>query len=58
MTITDLVLHLFIAALFAYAPYDQFIMPRRNGPPRLSIPLPPPGPVSRATFGWWCGILD
>ncbi|SUG60664.1 membrane protein [Salmonella enterica subsp. arizonae] len=32
MTITDLVLILFIAALLAYALYDQFIMPRRNGP--------------------------
>lgn len=32
MTITDLVLILFIAALLAFAIYDQFIMPRRNGP--------------------------
>ncbi|EQA7592730.1 DUF986 family protein, partial [Shigella flexneri] len=29
MTITDLVLILFIAALLAFAIYDQFIMPRR-----------------------------
>jgi uncharacterized membrane protein YobD (UPF0266 family) len=29
---TDLVLILFILALLAYAIYDQFIMPRRNGP--------------------------
>lgn len=35
MTITDLVLILFIAALLAYALYDQFIMPRRNGPTLL-----------------------
>lgn len=39
MTITDLVLVLFIIALMAYAVYDQFIMPRRNGPVLLSIPL-------------------
>ncbi|EAX8335916.1 DUF986 family protein [Salmonella enterica subsp. diarizonae] len=39
MTITDLVLILFIAALLAYALYDQFIMPRRNGPTLLSIAL-------------------
>lgn len=37
MTITDLVLILFIAALLAYALYDQFIMPRRNGPTLLSM---------------------
>lgn len=39
MTITDLVLILFIAALLAFAIYDQFIMPRRNGPTLLAIPL-------------------
>ncbi|ENT4819184.1 TPA: DUF986 domain-containing protein [Citrobacter freundii] len=39
MTITDLVLVIFIAALLAYAIYDQFIMPRRNGPTLLAIPL-------------------
>lgn len=32
MTITDLVLILFIAALLAYALYDQFIMPRPMAP--------------------------
>ncbi len=32
MTITDLVLILFIVVLLAFAIYDQFIMPRRNGP--------------------------
>ncbi len=30
---------LFILALLAYAIYDQFIMPRRNGPVLLAIPL-------------------
>lgn len=39
MSITDLVLVFFIAALLAYAIYDQFIMPRRNGPTLLAIPL-------------------
>lgn len=39
MTITDLVLVIFIAALLAYAIYDQFIMPRRNGQTLLAIPL-------------------
>jgi uncharacterized membrane protein YobD (UPF0266 family) len=39
MTITDLVLVFFIAALLTYAIYDQFIMPRRNGPTLLAIPL-------------------
>jgi len=39
MTITDWVLILFIAALLAYAIYDQFIMPRLNGPVLLAIPL-------------------
>jgi uncharacterized membrane protein YobD (UPF0266 family) len=38
MTITDLVLILFILVLLAFAIYDQFIMPRRNGP-LLAIPL-------------------
>lgn len=37
MTITDLVLILFIAALLAFAIYDQFIMPRRNGPTLLQF---------------------
>ena len=40
MTFTDLVIILFILALLAYAIYDQFIMPRRNGPVLLAIPLP------------------
>jgi hypothetical protein len=38
MTFTDLVIILFILALLAYAIYDQFIMPRRNGPVLLAIP--------------------
>nr|WP_315299965.1 DUF986 family protein [Raoultella terrigena] len=39
MTLTDLVLVLFILLLLAFAIYDQFIMPRRNGPQLLAIPL-------------------
>ena len=39
MTFTDLVIILFILALLAYAIYDQFIMPRRNGPVLLAILL-------------------
>lgn len=38
MTFTDLVIILFILALLAYAIYDQFIMPRRNGPVLLAMP--------------------
>jgi uncharacterized membrane protein YobD (UPF0266 family) len=36
MTVTDIVLVLFIAALLAYAIYDEFIMPRRHGETLLS----------------------
>lgn len=35
----DLGLIFFIAVLLAYVLYDQFIMPRRNGPTLLSITL-------------------
>ncbi|AHJ73544.1 DUF986 family protein [Kosakonia sacchari] len=39
MTITDIVLVLFIAALLAFAIYDEFIMPRRMGTTLLAVPL-------------------
>ncbi|RAU32103.1 DUF986 family protein [Enterobacter sp. ECC-175] len=39
MTVTDIVLVLFIAALLAFAIYDEFIMPRRRGETLLSLPL-------------------
>ncbi len=39
MTVTDIVLILFVAALLAYALYDEFIMPRRHGDTLLSVPL-------------------
>lgn len=51
MTITDLVLILFIAALLAFAIYDQFIMPRRNGPTLLAIPLLRRGRIEGLSFG-------
>jgi hypothetical protein len=41
MTITDLVIILFILVLLAFAIYDQFIMPRRNGPFCWPSPAPP-----------------
>lgn len=50
MTITDLVLILFIAALLAFAIYDQFIMPRRNGPTLLAIPLLQRGRIDSVIF--------
>ena len=50
MTITDLVLVLFIAALLAFAIYDQFIMPRRNGPTLLAVPLLRRGRVDSVIF--------
>ncbi|WP_039056597.1 DUF986 family protein [Enterobacter sp. Bisph1] len=39
MTMTDIVLGLFIAALLAFALYDEFIMPRRHGKTLLAVPL-------------------
>lgn len=50
MTITDLVLILFIAALLAFAIYDQFIMHRRNGPTLLAIPLLRRGRIDSVIF--------
>lgn len=39
MSLTDLVLLLFVIALLAFALYDEFIMPRRNGRTLLSVAL-------------------
>ncbi|ARJ43451.1 hypothetical protein B1H58_16350 [Pantoea alhagi] len=39
MSLTDIVLVLFIALLLLYAIYDQWIMPRRHGPTLLQVPL-------------------
>lgn len=57
MSITDLVLVFFIAALLAYAIYDQFIMPRRNGPTLLAIPLLRRGRVDSVIFIGLLAIL-
>ena len=50
MTLTDLVLVLFIVAMLAFAIYDQFIMPRRHGTTLLSVPLLRPGRVDSVIF--------
>ncbi|WP_342324967.1 DUF986 family protein [Kosakonia sp. BYX6] len=39
MTVADIVLVVVVAALLAFALYDEFIMPRRNGETLLSVPL-------------------
>ncbi|MDR7342682.1 uncharacterized membrane protein YobD (UPF0266 family) [Pantoea alhagi] len=39
MSLTDVVLVLFIALLLLYAIYDQWIMPRRHGKTLLRVPL-------------------
>jgi uncharacterized membrane protein YobD (UPF0266 family) len=39
MTLTDSILVLFIAALLAYAIYDELVIPRRNGKALLTLPL-------------------
>ncbi len=39
MTVTDSVLLVFVAALLAFAIYDEFIMPRRKGVSLLTVPL-------------------
>ncbi|QDK15985.1 DUF986 family protein [Klebsiella aerogenes] len=57
MAITELVLILFIVALVAFAIYDQFIMPRRNGPTLLSIPLLRRGRVDGTIFVGLTAIL-
>ena len=50
MTITDLVLVLFIIAMLAFAIYDQFIMPRRHGTTLLSVPLLRAGRIDSVIF--------
>jgi uncharacterized membrane protein YobD (UPF0266 family) len=39
MTLTDSILMLFIAALLAFAIYDELILPRRHGDTLLALPL-------------------
>ncbi|EOZ9389495.1 DUF986 family protein [Enterobacter cancerogenus] len=50
MTVTDIVLVLFIVALLAYAIYDEFIMPRRHGETLLALPLLRRGRVDAFIF--------
>ena len=57
MTVTDIVLVLFIVALMAYAIYDEFIMPRRHGETLLSLPLLRRGRVDGFIFAGLIVIL-
>ena len=57
MTLTDLVLVLFIVAMLAFAIYDQFIMPRRHGTTLLSIPLLRRNRIDGAIFVGLIAIL-
>jgi len=57
MTVTDIVLVLFIVALLAYAFYDEFIMPRRNGETLLTVPLLRRGRVDAFIFAGLLAIL-
>lgn len=57
MTVTDIVLVLFIVALLAYALYDEFIMPRRNGETLLTLPLLRRGRIDAFIFAGLVVIL-
>ena len=57
MTVTDIVLVLFIVALLAYAIYDEFIMPRRHGETLLALPLLRRGRVDAFIFAGLLVIL-
>lgn len=57
MTITDIVLVLFIVTLLAYAIYDEWIMPRRHGATLLAIPLLRRGRVDAFIFAGLLVIL-
>ncbi|KNC09627.1 hypothetical protein AC791_13385 [Klebsiella sp. RIT-PI-d] len=57
MTLTDIVLVLFIALLLGFALYDQFIMPRRHGPVLLAVPLLRRGRIDSFIFVGLIGIL-
>ncbi|MBL5900321.1 DUF986 family protein [Lelliottia amnigena] len=57
MTVTDIVLVLFIVALLAYAFYDEFIMPRRNGETLLAVPLLRRGRIDAFIFAGLLAIL-
>lgn len=57
MTVTNIVLVLFIVALLAYAIYDEFIMPRRNGETLLTLPLLRRGRIDAFIFAGLVVIL-
>lgn len=57
MTVTDTVLVLFIVALLAYAIYDEFIMPRRQGETLLTLPLLRRGRIDAFIFAGLVVIL-
>lgn len=57
MTVTDIVLVVFIVALLAYAIYDELIMPRRNGETLLTIPLLRRGRIDAFIFAGLLAIL-
>ncbi|WMU71136.1 DUF986 family protein [Enterobacter bugandensis] len=57
MTVTDIVLVLFIVALLAYAIYDEFIMPRRNGETLLTLHLLRRGRIDAFIFAGLVVIL-
>ena len=57
MTVTDIVLVLFIVALLAYAIYDELIMPRRHGETLLTLPLLRRGRIDAFIFAGLVVIL-
>ena len=57
MTITDIVLLICVAALLAWAIYDQAIMPARKGKTLLAIPLLRRGRVDGFIFAGLVAIL-
>ncbi|ROP61887.1 uncharacterized membrane protein YobD (UPF0266 family) [Enterobacter sp. BIGb0383] len=57
MTITDIVLLICVAALLAWAIYDQAIMPTRKGKTLLAIPLLRRGRVDGFIFAGLVAIL-
>lgn len=57
MSLTDWLLIAFIAALLAFAIYDQFILPRLKGPVLLATPLLRRGRVDGIIFVGLVAIL-
>lgn len=57
MTVTDIVLVVFIVALLAYAIFDELIMPRRHGETLLTIPLLRRGRIDAFIFAGLLAIL-